>query len=388
MRKFTEEQIRNLEEQTKQILDSMAEDESARDIMAKLYVNNLDEKTMEQGYAMADKMIETIKDFDSRYSEALEDADKYLAKFAETVEKEKSVKERCDYWLRFAATITAAVKVMETEKADAKQILSEIEVIEIPEEEATEEKANELRNTALEVLKNSGIMFVGLEQVKKDLEETNTADEAAEIIIEMGNRENDSRAIMSMLAYTQVKTGEYDNIPVDMNATQITTAVCVGVEEVRIADKVSVGKLLVDIAAALLSVLGIVAITLLAIDTAVFGVAVITEIFPFLLALPLVIMFGIGIANLLGKGYDLWIKESKIIVRGVAKAVKSVVSGLVAICNYVVKSVIPGIINICKKAWNKLFGKKEKTTADTTAVTEENEENEEVILVDDDKVLA
>lgn len=58
MIKMTEEQKEKVMLNGREIMDSLSEGKSARDVMAELYVNNLDNKTLNQGYVMADAIFE------------------------------------------------------------------------------------------------------------------------------------------------------------------------------------------------------------------------------------------------------------------------------------------------------------------------------------------
>ena len=108
MRTFTKEQSQALLNQAEEMMKHMEEGQSVRDVMARIYVENLDEKTMSQGQMMADAIIQGIKDFDSDYQEAQGDLDRFIRKFQDKADDGKSREERCNYWLKTAAAVSAA----------------------------------------------------------------------------------------------------------------------------------------------------------------------------------------------------------------------------------------------------------------------------------------
>ena len=78
MKNFTNEQSKALMEQAQEIMNGIADGESTRDVMARLYVENLDDKTIAQGLVIADSIIESVKNFDASYKEARENLDDEL----------------------------------------------------------------------------------------------------------------------------------------------------------------------------------------------------------------------------------------------------------------------------------------------------------------------
>ena len=89
MRTFTKEQSQALLNQAEETMKHMEEGQSVRDVMARIYVENLDEKTMSQGQMMADAIIQGIKDFDSDYQEAQGDLDRFIRKFQDKADDGK-----------------------------------------------------------------------------------------------------------------------------------------------------------------------------------------------------------------------------------------------------------------------------------------------------------
>lgn len=383
MKNFTQEQIKRFNEESREIMNAVSQGESTRDIMARIYVERLEEKTLEQGLAMADAIIESVHQFDKDYMEAREDLDKYLEKFVKKAEKGKSVRERCDYWLRLAASVNAAGIVLNDETADKAKLMDELKDLSIPEEEATEEKAEELRNEALEAIRNSGILILGLQQSTDALREIESADETAALLVDIGGRETETRAIMSMIAYTEVKSGEYENIPVDMTPEQITTEVCVTMEEIRIAEGVENGSIHIEVAEILLTVLGIMSIVAAALVICNFGFAfVMSLLIPMWIKKTLLFGMVYGLVCLGIKVGSGWTEITPNAARFVVKAAKAIGRGFKTIFSFLYEKVVLGAVNLAKKMWNALktkFGKKNKDNAET-------ENDEDIIEIIDEEI--
>jgi len=81
MKTFTKEQNDTLAAQAKEIMSHIGENESTRKIMARIYVENLEDKTVKQGEVMADAIIEQVKQFDADYKDAKENRDSFVKKF-------------------------------------------------------------------------------------------------------------------------------------------------------------------------------------------------------------------------------------------------------------------------------------------------------------------
>ena len=68
MTMFKKEQYERLTVETKAILEKLGEGKSARDVMAQIYVDNLEDKTLKQGELMADGILQSVKNFEDRKS--------------------------------------------------------------------------------------------------------------------------------------------------------------------------------------------------------------------------------------------------------------------------------------------------------------------------------
>ena len=344
MTTFTKEQNDILAAQAAEILKNISEGQPTRDIIARIYVESLEDKTLKQGQIMADFIFKSVKDFEADYKDAQENLDRYLKKFQDKIDEGKTCVERCNYWLKLSAAISSATVAMGEDGADREQILQEIEDMEISESEATPEREKELREQAMEAIKNSGVMLGALAEQAARLEEMESADEAAGLLIDLGNMEIEYSAIVAMLAYTKVKNGEFDNIPVEMTAAQVTALVCAQIEQTKIMEAVGKGDLAVDIASGLLSILGVVVLSLFIYSVLAIGIGVSLSVFKLIFAIPVCLMLVAGVLRMFSKAADCWVQDSGRIVKGPVAGLRFVTSGITAIAAYILKKVTPFVV--------------------------------------------
>lgn len=345
MKKLTKKQMESLKAQASEIQEQISGGKSTREILAQIYVDNLDEKTMPQGLLMADAVLDNVKRFDEDYQEAQRDLDRYLCRFQDRVDDGETCAERCTYWLKFAAAVSAATADLGGEGADRGKTLEEIEAMAVPEEEATPAREEELKEQAREAIRNSGLLMGALTQQADALEEMASADEAAELLIDLGKCEIEYRAIVAMLAYTHIKTGEYGNLPAEMTARQVTAMACAAVEQEKILAAVGKGTLAERAAAWLLSALGIVVLTSLALKAVHFVGFLLLFGIEFI---PLFLVIVAGMSLFIASVWTKWPKVSRETVRVVKNGVAAVVAGLRRMAQFVARRVIPAIAERAK----------------------------------------
>lgn len=369
MSTFTKEQSDALKAEALEILKNLDEGQNVRDVMAQIYVNNLEEKTLKQGELMADGILQSVKNFDANYQEAQENLDLFIARFQREANAGKSCVERCNYWLNLGAAVSAATAALSEDGADRDALLRELEGLSVSEEEATPEREAELRRQAAVAIRNSGVLLGTLAEQAKALAEMDDAEEAAELLIDFGGHEVEYRAVAAMLAYTKIKNGTFEVIPVDMTAAQVTAAVCAEAEQTRIMEAVGKGDLAVDVAVGLLSVLGVVLLTALALEIGILGIIAATEIFAAWAAIPACVMIASGVLCLYSKAIGAWIKDCEETKRCVMAGVRWVTEGMWAVVNFAREKVIPKIVRTASGIREKLTGPK-ALEAQTEVVTE------------------
>ena len=369
MTMFKKEQYERLTVETKAILEKLGEGKSARDVMAQIYVDNLEDKTLKQGELMADGILQSVKNFDAGYQAAQEDLDRFLGDFQQKACEGKSCVERCNYWLMLAAAITAADDALE-DGANQEELMRKLEGLNVPEDQATPQREAQLRDAAMESMRNSGILLGTLMKQDGLLEELDSAEDAAGLLISLGSQEIEFRAVAAMLAYTKIKNGSFEGMPADITAEQVTAMVCAGVEQARILEAVGDGSMAADIATALLFLLGAVLLAALAMTVAGGAILVAGDFLNTLFMIPATMMIAGGILWLFGKAADAWLAECKLVVKPVVAAVRLIVKGAAAVAGFVGGTVLPRVVKTARGIWEKLTalcGRGQKTKVEAAA---------------------
>lgn len=347
MNTFTQEQMTSITEEAKKIFESCAEGKTSIEIMSEIYVNNLNGKTKAQGDVMAEVMLDRVKEFDNDFKAAQENPEGYISSFIAKANENKSLEERCTYWLQFNETISA---VIESENnAISPEKLQEIENMKVSAEDANENFAAELENTAKELIANSCIMLTDLPDFCENLERLSNGNKSATMLIDLENKNVDLRAVLSMVVYTRIKNGEFDMFPADITPEQVTTLVCAEVERIRIANNVANGILSVETATTLLAILGTLVITgfiLFSIWTFYFTFMGLLALIPMIMVvIPATLIAIVGI-------FDIVYKCTDVVVSIVTTTVKAVTNGIKSIYDYAVNTVIPKAVEktkaVCK----------------------------------------
>lgn len=294
MKKFAKEQMDCIQQQVTQILDQLSEGKNARDICAQMYVDGLEDKTVAQGEAMADSIMESIDTFDHDYARAKADVDAFVDSFIDEACKDKSLAERCTYLMKLIAAISGAKSTLEAkteeERVKAQNMVDDAEATQVLEGEATDALEAMLREQLKNALRGSNILVSALEAQNEKLREIESEDEAAALLVEAGTRDNDFRAIMAMQAYINIKNGVYADIPSDLTAAQVATMVCTYTEEIHILHEVEDNNLGEEVAHTLLSILGTVALIDLASGAVAFGTMVCINLFGWILTVPAILV--------------------------------------------------------------------------------------------------
>lgn len=367
---FTQEQKNVLMEQAQSFLQQSQEGKNAREIMAQIYVDGLDNKTLDQGFVMADAILESVNAFDSDYAQAKDDLDRWLDKMLKELVVDKTAAQRCTLWLRMAATVNGITAqnhhgISEEEK---RKILDQVNTLSIEEEEATVEMESQLYQEAKQALKNSGVMVSALISQQDALQELMEIEDEATVLLELGSREIDFRAIASMIAYVNVKNGTFDNVPVDMRLDQITTMVCAGLEQIRILDAVSKGKLPLEVAAMLLKILGLVCAVKLCVGMSIMTVGVVSAMELGILMLPASMLMSLSIGYILCQGLNQWYQVSDRLVTWAEVPVQKMADAVQNVIHYTRENIVPNLVAMVASAWQWLkdFIGSRKTTVEET----------------------
>lgn len=345
MQNMTEEQIAAMEAQTKEVLEQMTEGKDVREVLAWIYVNNLEDKTMRQGRVMADAILNSIVSFDSDFREAKEDADRYIDRFIEGVCRDMTCQERCNYLLKLSTAIGSAQCVWLAESEEQKEklraLLAEVEGSSVTEEEAVPELEAELYGKVKEALLGSGIMFSALIEQEEQLKELENGDEAVNLLLDLGAKETDFRAVMSMLLYVNVKNGTFDNLPFEMTASQAAVLVSAQREQMRILAAVEQGHMGIEAATALLQLLGMIVMLHVFMAAILIMTHACFAIFGWFLAIPASLVAVTGMMHLAGRAMELWEADSRCLVEGAAVVVGILRMGAQCVIGYAKDTVLP-----------------------------------------------
>ncbi len=328
-----------IQAQAEKILQAKSEGQSTTDILAQVYVDRLPDKTPAQGRIMAEGILKEIGKFDEDYKFAQDDREGFITNSLENMNSGKTCAQRCTFLLQVSAAVSADLN------SDKDEIMRNIQSLSVSDEEATPEREQELMAQAAEAIKNSPIMLSAFMKHSEELENLQSSDNAAGLLIDFGKDEKEYRAILSMLVYTSIKNGEVEGVPIEMTAAQVTAAVCGEIEQMKIAEAVQSGSLAVDIASMLLFILGTVVMIHFFMNIAVIFSLMVLNTFTLLFAVPGVLMVIAGTMKLFNKSFEAWKQDSKRIVNAIVFGVKFVISGLKAIADFVSSSLMPKLEN-------------------------------------------
>lgn len=337
---LTNFQIEELRQQAEAILNDIDKGEELSDILAKIYINSLPDKSNMQGYLMASAAIESIKSFENDFNKALKNPDYVIEKKLNELAADKSTKERCDLWMNITQIVEKTTDVIRySDIADdgiKKEKFADIEQADVSEQEATAEYEAELFNKAKETVKASGIIFSEIFNSFDVINTSETADDAVNFLLDIGIKEIDMRAIMTMLVYTNIKKNKYDKIPADITIDQVATLVCVEYETIKIAEALDEGTMSEKVAEAILDVLGslvIIVLFCLALCLLLYAdVSLLAEclILTFIV-IPVIWDICFNQAGILYDVLDWWSETSGKIIKAVSVSFKSIRKELVKV---------------------------------------------------------
>lgn len=357
MMTFTKEHFNALNEEAAHVMQQLQEGKTAREVMAQMYVDNLEFKTMKQGLIMADEVLETLTDFNREFKRAAEDIGASMEEFAEKATQGKSAVERCNFWIEiYGAVIAINSQLVETgsmEKIDMEDLLKMIDEEKISEEEASSELEAELKKKAMEALGESGIMYNALLR-QADVLEGIEGSRTAQIVLQMGENEIEYEAILSMIAYVKTKTGEFEEMPDDVTIDQVSVAIAAAIEQARIMDDVGKGNLTMEAATVLLKVLGYVVLIKLAIMAAKAGICLAGTLFGMVLYIPALLLIGYGLFIGIRAACRVWEAGAGKIVQTIGNvvcvSVKLITYAMRTVADYVKNTIVPEIDREIRKA--------------------------------------
>lgn len=354
---LTKNQCRKLERATQAALAKVGEDQDARQIMTEIYVESLPDKTPQQAGIIVDAIYDEVRHFQTAFEDGKKSIDRFVEDFQEKADEGRSCVDRCNYWIEFAAAVSGADLAANGEMTP-EEVQKAIDGRRVTEEQATPEREEQARKDAAKALKGSGILLSALKDEQEQVETAASGQEAATILLNAGEDQYDYRAIMSMVAYTEIKSGGIEGIPDDFTAQQTAAVVCATLEQYRVLEAVGRGQMALDVAANTIYVLGIVLVAELAIGAVVTAGA----FFGPLVAIPLAAaiagaMFGFG-----GKALPAWKEASRNAVKSVTALAQAIWRGMKALWRYVKEHIAPKVVSGARAAWDTVSAPWRSTT--------------------------
>lgn len=335
MTTLTQDQINVLNDQAEDIIKRIDNGEKTMDVLRDMYITAFPGKTPDQATAVATTILDTIQAFDTNYAEAKVDIDHFIRKYQRKIDKNKSSLERCIFWKQFAYGINAiTASDDENGEIDRDKLIEEINAITVDEDEVTDLLEEELRTAAFEALKDSNLLLGTMAANMRVMENTLQADEAAQLLVDLTVEDLDYRAVVSMLAYINAANGEYPDVPVDVSVSEMATAVCVEVEEIKIIDAFMRQDISLSLAKALIGLLGIVAIFMMTVFLTGGAIFAVTSLLNPILTIPAVIAVICGAYHALCKAVQAWTEDSEKIVYCVFKGVRGLATGFRNVFNF------------------------------------------------------
>lgn len=323
MKTVNKEHYTEMKKRADAILNQKAEGMAAREIMAHIYVDGLQDKTMEQGLVMADRALEAIVDFNRTYAEAVKQKDKAFEKLLEGILEGKSLTERCNILSALYAGARAANARMEGEDREVcDEILFEADEEPVTEDEATEELAQELKEKVLEAFQNTSILSRGMLRQADQVEELIAGQGISQMVVQIGEEEAEYEGILAMIAYVESKTADIKELPPDISIEETACIVAATIAQEQIIRRYTAGEIAMNAAVALLDILGFVLLLKLAAKLFVLGVSMATSLCGMIIAIPAVVFVGLAIMGVFGEAVKAWNGGARAAVNLTVSAVK------------------------------------------------------------------
>ena len=323
MKTVNKEHYTEMKKRADAILNQKAEGMAAREIMAHIYVDGLQDKTMEQGLVMADRALEAIVDFNRTYAEAVKQKDKAFEKLLEDILEGKSLTERCNILSALYAGARAANARMEGEDREVcDEILFEADEEPVTEDEATEELAQELKEKVLEAFQNTSILSRGMLRQADQVEELIAGQGISQMVVQIGEEEAEYEGILAMIAYVESKPADIKELPPDISIEETACIVAATIAQEQIIRRYTAGEIAMNAAVALLDILGFVLLLKLAAKLFVLGVSMATSLCGMIIAIPAVVFVGLAIMGVFGEAVKAWNGGARAAVNLTVSAVK------------------------------------------------------------------
>lgn len=357
MKTMNKERFEQMKKQAEEVLTKREAGVSNLDLIAQIYMDGLDNKSMEQGLMMANEAVQAVKDFNQSYSEAVENKDGTMDKLIDQLLENKSAAERCNILTQlYAAVTTASAKASGEECEEGEKLVNQADEDPITEEQASPELEAEIRARAIEALNRSSILSHGLFRQADQLDALASELGVTQMVLQIGQDQIEYESILTMLSYVESKNGTIEELPPDLTIQEVAYVVAATVEEEQIVKRFTMGEMAMEAAVALLDILGMVMMIKFAAWIVGKGVMVAAGMGGLILAAPALVLLVAGCMAAMSEAVNIWdggvrlgVKAASTVVR---VGVRVAAAGLRKIGEFVQNTVAPVAIAAVKKAWS------------------------------------
>lgn len=373
MYSISQENFELLDRQLQEIKEKMAEGKSTREVLAAIYQEQLPEKSDKQAKLMADEVIDSVTGFYQDLYAARENREVFIEEKLSQLTGGQDLVQRCNTLLRLQQALAsinmeAVRSAMKGEEQTG--LPSAPEVRTVTEEEATSELEAELATQVKALLDGSLFLAPLLPETTEFLSQL--ADGDTEMLLDAGSGRLDYLATISMLAYINIKSGVFPEIPEETTLHEVATMVCAAYESNKAAAQAAEEGWVETALAAVLELIGLVAAIRMAGGIIAIGLGII-------LLTPVTVVGMVCTAFLtycgvraVVKGYQWWAKDTETAAAGVVKSGRVVVSGLRTLFGFVKDRLLPACAEKVRGALNGLLGRFAASETDAAAQEEED----------------
>ena len=366
MNAFTKKQMQYLNDRMREVKETAGSCGTTRELLIAIYRESLPDKSEKQAALMADETIGGGTGFYEDLDAARKDRDGFIDRKLEELTAGQSLVQRCN-------TLQQIQSVLLAMNLDSMGDLLRGEVRKediplrpeqsIPEEMATEELAEELAASVRTALNHSAFLFHTMPQQADILDQI--AQDGPELVLDMGMEELDYLAVLSMLAYTSVKSGEFPEISEDVTMRQISTMICAVREQEKAAVAAEEEGWVESVLTEALELIGLVGIINLGFSAVMVGSVLVGVVSPAPLAVLSSCLLAYCCTRALMKGYEWWKTDCRKAAGVIIKSTRVVAAGLRKLYAFIKEHMLPACAAAARSVWERIragVGSKEAGT--------------------------
>ncbi len=339
-----------LDAQLQDIKQTMRSDPDTRELLKKIYQDNLPGKSEKQADLMAEEALDSVTEFYQDLDTAREDQDRLIDEKLSAILEDQNLYGRCAALLRIWQMLTAMT--LDNAKAMGEMNAfpeAPFEREKISAEDASPELEAELLSSVKKLLKQ----YIFLPPLIPDITEILsrlTMDGDAELLLDAGRNQRDYLAALSMLAYVNVKSGAVPDIPEGTTLHEIAIIICAAHETYKAAAETEENGMTEAALSGLLGIIGLAAAVQLIITALHTAGAV--PIFPIsALAFFSSVFLIYCSVKVIEEGPERWKESCDAVTGTIVKAGQVLISGLKKLLVFVKDRLIPYQIAFLKKIY-------------------------------------